>query len=104
MHVQVVTFGLNGITEDQYHEGCRDEAPMFAELPGLLAKVWTRNPETQTYGAVYLWRDEESYEQYVSGEIFEAIKNDDSLVNVTSIDFDVFDDLTKMSQPGIAIV
>jgi hypothetical protein len=104
MHVQVVTFGLNGITEEQYHQGCQDEAEAFAKLPGLLAKVWTRNPDENTYGAVYLWRDRESCEQYVKGEIFESIKNDETLSNVTSKDFDVFEDLTKVTQPGLPIV
>ncbi len=103
MHVQVVTFGLNGITEEQYHQGCQDEVEIFSNLPGLIAKIWTRNPATSTYGAVYLWRDRESYEKYVSGEIFESIRNDDTLSNVTSNEFEVYEDLTKITQPGLSI-
>lgn len=103
MHVQVVSFGLNGITEEQYRQGCQDEAEIFSELPGLIAKIWTRNPDQNTYGAVYLWQDRESYESYVQGEIFESIKNDETLSNVTSDDFDVFADLTKLTQPGASL-
>ena len=40
MHAQVVTFGLNGITEEQFHEACGAEPQTFANLPGLLAKIW----------------------------------------------------------------
>jgi hypothetical protein len=49
MHAQVVTFGLDGITEEQFREAAGADAPTFANLPGLLAKIWLRDPETNTY-------------------------------------------------------
>ncbi|MEO7804170.1 MAG: YdhR family protein [Actinomycetota bacterium] len=104
MHVQVVTFGLNGITEEQYHQTCDGATATFAALPGLLSKTWLRNADANTYGGVYLWRDRESYEDYVKGEVFKSIQNDPSLVNVASNDFDVFEDLTKATQPVLSIV
>ena len=54
MHAQVITFGLNGITEEQFREACGADAPTFANLPGLLAKIWLRDPETNTFGPVAL--------------------------------------------------
>src|SRR3954451_13794491 len=36
VQVQVVTFGLNGITEEQFREAFAADAPTFANLPGLL--------------------------------------------------------------------
>ena len=36
-------------------------------------------------------------------EVFKSIKNDPTLVNVTSNDFDAFDDLTKATQPVLTI-
>src|SRR5262249_3154846 len=74
MHAQVVTFGLNGITDEQFREACEADAPTFATLPGLLAKLWLRDPETNTYGGLYLWADQEAYERYIKGEVFNAIK------------------------------
>lgn len=103
MHVQVVTFGLNGITEDEYHEACGDETATFAALPGLVSKTWLRNAETNSYGGMYLWRDRESCEQYKAGEVFKSIQSDPTLGNVTSQDFEVFEDLSKATQPGLAI-
>lgn len=104
MHVQVITFGLNGITEEQYHQACEAETETFAALPGLLAKTWLRNPETNTYGGMYLWRDRDSFEGYLNGEVFKAISADESLSNVTSNDYDVFEDLTKATQPGLSVI
>lgn len=104
MHVQVVAFGLEGVGEEEYHEGCRDETGAFADLPGLITKIWLRSEASNTFGAVYLWRDRESYEEYVKGDIFKSIEDDPSLSNVISRDFDVYEDLTKATQPGLAIV
>jgi len=104
MHAQVVTFGLNGITEEQFHEASAADAPTFASLPGLLAKFWLRDPETNTYGGVYIWADQESYEGYVKGEIFNAITADGHLKNVESHDFGVFEDLSSRTMPRLRAV
>jgi heme-degrading monooxygenase HmoA len=103
MHVQVVTFGLNGITEEQFHEACRADAPTFATLPGLLAKMWLRDPEANTYGGVYLWADQDAYERYVKGEIFSAIKADRNLKNVESRVFGVFEDLSAVTMQKLRV-
>lgn len=103
MHAQVITFGLNGITEEQFHEACTADAPMFANLPGLLAKVWLRDPGTNTYGGLYLWADREDYDRYIKGEVFNAIKADANLENVESRDFGVFDDLSAVTMPQLRV-
>lgn len=103
MHVQIVTFGLEGISEDDYHEGCGEETGIFAQLPGLIAKVWLRDSAANEYGAVYLWADEKAYDAYVSGEVFASIQDDPTLTDVRSRDFEVFDDLTALTHPGMTI-
>jgi hypothetical protein len=103
MHAQVITFGLSGITEEQYREACGADAQTFANLPGLLAKIWLRNPETNTYGGLYLWADQETYERYIKGEVFNAIKADQNLENVESRDFGVFDDLSSITMPKLRV-
>jgi hypothetical protein len=104
MRAQVVTFGLNGITEEQFQEGCGAKTQTFANLPGLLAKIWLRNPETNTYGGLYLWADQEAYERYIKGEIFDAIKADQNLENVESRDFGVFEELSALTMPKLRAV
>src|SRR6266568_2437237 len=104
MHAQVVTFGLNGITEEQFREAAGADTPTFANLPGLLAKIWLRDPETNTYGGLYLWDDQEAYERYIKGEVFNAIKADQNLKNVEARDFGVFEDLSSLTMPKLRAV
>jgi len=103
MHAQVITFGLSAITEEQFHQAAEADAPMFAALPGLLTKIWLRDPETNTYGGLYLWTDQEAYEGYIKGEVFNAIKADKNLENVESRDFGVFDDLSSITMLNLRV-
>ena len=103
MHAQVITFGLNGITEEQFKGAVSADVPVFANMPGLLAKVWLRDPETNTYGGLYLWADQEAYERYIKGEIFNALKADQHLKNFESRDFGVFDDLSSITMPKLRV-
>ena len=57
MKVQIVTFQLDGIDGEAYSSMCDELAPTFATVPGLSAKLWLADSDTNTYGGVYLWRD-----------------------------------------------
>lgn len=103
MYVQFVTFTLDGVTEEEYRRGCSDETAVFAAMPGLLSKVWLRDPDTGTYGGLYLWRDRASYEDYLASEVFAAIQDDPSLGDVSSRGFDHFEELTAATQPGLVL-
>ena len=63
-----------------------------------------RDPETNTYGSMYLWADQEAYERYIKGEVFNAIKADQHLKNVESRDFGVFEDLSALTMPKLRAV
>jgi hypothetical protein len=103
MHVQVVTFGLKDISEEQFQEVAGGDAPAFVAMPGLLGKVWLRDPETNTYGGLYLWADQEAYEGYIEGEVFNAIKGNPHLQDVASRDFGVFEDLSSITMPKLPV-
>jgi hypothetical protein len=103
MHAQVITFGLRDITEEQYHEAVGADAQVFANMPELLAKVWLRDPQTNTYGGLYLWADQEAYERYIKGEVFNTIKANPHLENVESRDFGVFEDLSSLTMTQLRV-
>src|SRR5204862_461702 len=85
--------------ERQAHlrESCAADPPTFANLPGQLAAFWLRDPETNSYGGLYLWDDQEAYERYIKGDVFNAIQADQTLENDESRDFGVFEDLSSLT-------
>jgi Putative mono-oxygenase ydhR len=97
MHVQIVEFGLDGLTEDGYREACERLAPALAEVPGLLAKVWLA-ADDGTYGGVYLFRDRGAMEAYASSELFATVATFPNFTDVRTRDFGVLEGLTRLTQ------
>jgi hypothetical protein len=70
----------------------------------LLAKVWLADPAANTYGGVYLWRDTAAMESYLRSELLQSVMSSPQLVNITSSDYAVDEDLTRVTQPGLRIL
>ena len=102
MHIQVVTFQLNDIDEQQYRQDCDACAPALAEIPGLISKVWLADPSTNTYGGVYTWRDRQAMQDFLDGELFQSFGTDPHIRNLTSRDFDVLEAPTEVTH-GLAL-
>jgi quinol monooxygenase YgiN len=97
MHVQIITFNLNGVTEAQYLASAEELAPTFAAMPGLLSKVWTADQAANTYGGVYVWKDRAAMDSYMAGGVAAGLIADPNLVNVTSSDYGVLAGPTRVT-------
>jgi putative monooxygenase ydhR len=104
MHVQIVTFTLDGLDHDGYRAACAQMTQAFAELPGLRAKIWLSEPATGTYGGVYLWDDRASMEAYAASELFATVASSPAFAGIVSRDFEVLEDLTLRTQPGLDVL
>lgn len=102
MQVLTVTFGLEGLTEAEYYRGCDRDAPAFADIPGMIAKVWIADPATNTYGGVYTFRDRESLEAYLASDLFRAIQEVPQFAGVTAKTFAVLEGPTRVTH-GAAV-
>jgi heme-degrading monooxygenase HmoA len=89
MHIQIITFSLEGLSEQDYLQLIESTAPAFAELPGLVSKTWLANAQTNTYGGVYLWQDRESMEGYPETDVFKQMAANPYLKDFTMREFDV---------------
>jgi heme-degrading monooxygenase HmoA len=104
MHVQVVTYRVTDMTEPEFIEANKEFAEMMAAVPGLLAKVWLQGTDENVYGGLYLWRDREACEGFLTGELWAEVVKDDSVLDLASRDFAVMEELTKSTQPGMTLV
>jgi hypothetical protein len=100
MHIQVITFKLDGIDEAAYRAHAERSAPAFAALPGLRAKIWLANAETNTYGGIYTWDDVAAMRAYQDGKIFQGLLANPNLTDVTVRDFPVLAGPTKVTRGG----
>ena len=98
MHIQIVNFNLQKTTPANFEQLCRDLAPQFAALPGLISKVWLADPASNTFGGVYTWQDRAAYEAYTQTELFKAVASHPNLANVVSRSFDVLEEPTRQTR------
>jgi hypothetical protein len=108
MHVQVVTYRLADSTGDvsdaDFIEANKEFAEMMTAVPGLLAKVWLKNTDEKVYGGLYLWHDQEACESFLESELWESVVTDDSVTDLASHDFEVMEELTKLTEPRLQMV
>ena len=100
MHIQVVTFRLDGIDDAAYQAHAEQKAPVFAALPGLRAKIWLANQQANTYGGIYRWDDVAAMRSYQGGKIFQGLQADPHMIDVAVSDFPVLAGPTKVTRGG----
>ncbi len=102
MYVQVVTYALNGINENEYLDVASELASRFSAMSGLQAKIWLEDPDLHRYGAIYFWEDRESMERFLRSDLFEGTNPE--FVEVDSEGFGILANLTAQTQPALEVV
>jgi len=100
MHMQVITFKLDGIDDAAYQVHAERSAPTFAALPGLRAKIWLANQQANTYGGIYTWDDVAAMRAYQGGKIFQGLQANPHMTDVAVRDFSVLAGPTKVTRGG----
>jgi hypothetical protein len=98
MHIQVINFQLNGISEEEYNKLCDQLAPAVAAVPGLVSKIWLANRERNIYGGVYTWRDQQAMGDFSKTDLFNAVLTHPNLTSITSSDFHVMEGPTQVTR------
>ncbi len=104
MHVQVITYRMGEISDSDFNEANQEFADAMKRVPGLLSKVWLKSVEPGVYGGVYLWQDKESCDAFLSSELFAEVEADDTLSDLTTHEFHVNEEMTKITQPVLQVI
>lgn len=103
MHIQIVTFQLKDLSEEDYFNVCNQLAPSFADIPGLISKVWLADRNSGTYGGVYSWRDHAAMEAFAATDLFASVANNPNLSGLTSRDFGVLEGPSAVTRGRAAL-
>ncbi len=103
MQILVVTFHLEGISEADYLGACNQLAPAISEAPGLIGKTFIANAQTNSYGGVYFWRDQQSLDAFKQSDIWQAVATNPALVGIDVQDFGVLEEPSRVTR-GLAAV
>jgi hypothetical protein len=102
MHIVVINFNLKDLSPAEFYAVCDQLAPTFAAVPGLIAKVWLDNPETNTFGGVYTFDSRESAQAYLQGDLAAQVASNPHFANMTVRDFGVIESATRVTRGLVA--
>ena len=90
MHAQLITYQLKDISQAEYlKQMVEPDAPILAEVKGLISKVWLADIEKNTFGGFYLWENKTAMEDFMNSDLVKAVVSRPFVKNVSSVDYEV---------------
>lgn len=97
MQILIVNFELKDRDHETYESQCLEFAPAFAAIPGLVTKQWLANRETNTYGGMYMFEDEQSLDAYLQSELFAMLPTFPNFTNISVKRFGTIESASKVT-------
>jgi hypothetical protein len=99
MHAQIITYQLNDISQTEYlKQMVEPDAPILADVSGLISKVWLADEEKNTFGGFYLWESKEAMETFMQSDLVAAVVSRPFVTNVSSVDYTVNEAASKITR------
>jgi len=90
MQAQVITYQLKDISQEEYlKQMVEPDAPILAEVKGLISKVWLADEEKNTFGGFYLWENKTAMEDFMQSDLVKGIISRPYVKNISSVDYEV---------------
>ena len=90
MHAQLITYQLHDISQSEYlKQMVEPDAPILANVKGLISKVWLADEEKNTFGGFYLWENKIAMDDFMQSELVKAVVSRPFVKNVSSVDYEV---------------
>lgn len=99
MIAQVITYQLQDISQAEYlKQMVEPDAPILANVKGLISKVWLSNEAKNTFGGFYLWESKEAMEAFMLSDLVKAVVSRPFVKNVSSVDYTVNEAASKITR------
>ena len=98
MDALIVNFSLEGISEAEYVALCDQLAPTFAAIDGLLSKVWLSDPDSNSFGGVYLFDSTAAIDRFLGSQLFADVASHPNLADARATRFGVLEAPTRVTR------
>lgn len=90
MQAQIITYQLHAISQVDYlKQMVEPDAPILANVKGLISKVWLSDVEKNSFGGFYLWEDKTAMEEFMHSDLVKAVVSRPFVKKVSSVDYEV---------------
>jgi hypothetical protein len=95
-----INFNFN-VTSGEYEQAAKSLADQFANLPGLMWKIWIMDEDKNEAGGIYLFEDETSLNTYLNGPLAKTVTSHPAFSNFSVKPFAVMYKLTEITHGPI---
>ncbi len=88
----LVTHYNFSVSLEEYQQMTSQLAQAFADVPGCLWKIWLIHKENKEAGAVYLFKNDESLQNFKSSPLVASVLSHPALSNFDLTERDVLDE------------
>lgn len=85
------------VTSEEFKSMASQLAPAFGEVPGCLWKIWLIDEEKKEAGAVYLFKDEESLQNFKSSPLVASVLSHPALGNFELRERDILKEPSELN-------
>jgi hypothetical protein len=99
MQAQIITYQLNDISQPEYlRQMVEPDAPILADVDGLISKVWLADEDNNTFGGFYLWESKDAMEAFMHSDLVAAVVSRPFVKNVSSVDYEVNEAASRITR------
>ena len=95
--ILVTNYGYS-VTLEEFKNMTTQLAQAFADVPGCLWKIWLINDETKEAGAVYLFKDDESLQNFKSSPLVASVLSHPALSNFDLKERDILREVSEITR------
>ena len=97
MHIRIVTFRLDGMTTKEYETQAAALATAFTQWPGLRAKFWLADKESEIFGGVYVFESRAAADRSRSTALFAGLTGNTAFADLIVREFDTLAEPTAVT-------
>lgn len=86
------------VSKEEYKQMTSQLGQAFAEVPGCLWKIWMVDDEKKEAGAVYLFKDEESLNNFKASPLVASVLSHPALSNFDLKERDILEDVSEITR------
>ncbi|AHG89503.1 Putative mono-oxygenase ydhR [Gemmatirosa kalamazoonensis] len=99
MQAQIITYQLDDISQAEYlRKMVEPDAPVLANVNGLISKVWLADEERNAFGGFYLWESKEAMDAFMHSDLVKAVVSRPFVKNVSSVDYEVNETASRITR------
>jgi len=91
------------VTKEEYEQAVSPLADKFANVPGLIWKIWILNEEKSEAGGIYMFENQASLDEFLAGSLAKTVTGHPALSDFSVKQFGIMKDITETTRGPIKL-